>query len=235
MQSILDLIEQRRAAYERHPFIRFLRDDRLSAQKRLSYAPWSSYFVLSFSEFNREYLHGADDAGDEHQQIVNRHADEDSTHFRWFLHDLKVLGYDVECRFTDTLEFLWGKGGHRTRELSHYVSAVARDADPKLRLVIIEAVEAMGNVWLTATLEASRHHPQRDRLLYFGQHHLDRETGHAIGTTPEVVQHVELSAPQREEATIIVDGLFDRMEAFNAELLERVHASDPESTDFLSR
>lgn len=221
MKSIYEVIERRRQAYDKHAFIEFLRDDSLTSEHRLSYAPFSSYFVLCFAEFNRNFLRD-DDATSPEQDMVNRHADEDSTHFAWFFHDMKVLGYDFECTFTDVLRFLWTDLGKEAREMSYYVISVARDADADLRLVIIEAVEAMGNVWLTATVQAARNHPEADRLVYFGAHHLERETGHAIGSAQEEVLKTVLSPQTRARAEAIVHGLFDRMEAFNTELLRRV-------------
>ncbi|MCA9704594.1 MAG: hypothetical protein KDK70_01955 [Myxococcales bacterium] len=233
MKAILELIERRRSSYEQHPFIRFLRDDTVAPARRLSYAPFASFFVLSFADFNRRYLRAeASPVG--YQAMVDRHADEDSTHFSWFLHDLRILGYDVECRVSDVLRFLWSDLGRHTRDLSYYAISVTRGASAELRLAIIEAVESMGNVWLTATLEAARAHPDGDRLVYFGPHHLERETGHAIGSAIEEIREISLSPEDRARAEEIVHGFFDRMEAFNAELLERVDAaSNVEFTELL--
>ncbi len=222
MKSVLELIEKRRRKYEDHPYIRYLLDDSRSPQERLAYAPFASHFVLTFSEFNRYFLHSERGSRDMHQQSVDKHAKEDSRHYAWFLEDLQSLGYDAECRFTDALRFVWGDLGRRTRELGYYAIGVARDADPEIRLVIVEAMEAMGNVWLRATLEAAKKHPNYERLIYFGQYHLDRETGHAIGSEHEEIARIDLGDRRRAGAIPIVHGLFDRMEAFNQEILERV-------------
>jgi hypothetical protein len=230
MQGILELIERRRHRYESHPFIQHLQDDRIPAIQRLAYAPYASHFVLTFAEMNRHYLHQG--ASDGLQQRVDRHANEDSTHYAWFLHDLGVLGLDEDCRFSDALRFLWSDAGRLARELGYYVVSTARDATPTLRLVAIEALEAMGNVWLEATLVASRAHPQYEQLLYFGRHHMERETGHAIGSNVEETRAMTLTPTDREAAVRTVHGLFDRMEAFNGELLRQLEdgGRDPHAT-----
>lgn len=233
MQGIFEIIEQRRRRYESHPFIQFLRDDRIPAAQRLSYAPYASHFVLTFADMNRYYLR-QEEGSDRSQPMVNRHADEDSTHFAWFLHDLGVLGFDTQCRFSDALRFLWSEEGRAMRDLGYFVVSAARDATPTMRLVVIEAVEAMGNVWLEATLVAARAHLRHDELVYFGQHHLDRETGHAIGSAVDDLRALELPAESRDGAVQVVHGLFDRMEAFNTELLDRVRAAaEPGSPPWL--
>ncbi|MGH1343756.1 MAG: hypothetical protein ACRBN8_19525 [Nannocystales bacterium] len=233
LQAIFEIIERRRSAYERHPFIRFLRDETVPAEQRLAYAPFGSHFVLTFGEFNRDFLH-EDEPDSPQQEMINEHAAEDQTHFAWFLHDLKVLGFDRECRFTDVLRFLWSDEGKHARELGHYVIAAARDASAELRLVIIEALEAQGNVWLSATARAASSHPQRERLVYFSQHHLERETGHAIGSEVEDIRSCVLPESMRPRAEALVHGIFDRTESFCDEMLSRTHAALESGTHFLS-
>lgn len=220
VQPILDVIQRRRSAFEQHPFIRFLRDEGLPAQQRLAYAPYASHFVLTFADFNREFLR-EDEPDTSRQEMVNRHADEDATHYAWFLHDLDVLGFNPECRFTDALSFLWNDLGKHARAMGHFVIAATRDTSAPMRLVIIEALEAQGNVWLTATVQAASSHPDRDKLRYFSQSHLDRETGHAIGSDVDEIHSTVLPTELRARAETLVHGIFDHTEAFCDEILRR--------------
>ncbi|MBV1860899.1 MAG: hypothetical protein KUG77_20960 [Nannocystaceae bacterium] len=233
MQAILDVIERRRNAFAQHPFIRFLRDDAIPAADRLAYAPYGTHFVLTFGEFNRDFLH--EDAPDSPQQeMINRHAEEDQTHFAWFLHDLKILGFDAQYSFTDVLRFLWSDEGKHARELGHYVVAAARGASPAMRLVLIEALEAQGNVWLSATAHAAQQHPEREQLIYFSQHHLDRETGHTIGSEEDAVRQTVLPDALRPAAERAVHGIYDRTEAFCAEMLRRTLRANETGASFLA-
>lgn len=224
MLEIIELIEQRRSRYESHPFLEFLRDDRIPATRRLSYAPYVCHFVLTFSDVNRHYLN-IEHGGDPVHEMASRHAADDATHFALFLHDLAALGYDSECRLTDALRFLWSDSGRLARDMSYYAISAARDATPPLRLVVIAALEAMGEAWLEATVVAARAHPAHDQLLYFGPHHLEREHGHVPGCVGSVQSAIDLDPETLAQATELVDGLFDRMEAFNSELLDRIAAA----------
>jgi len=229
--TVFDAIDRRRAAFEQHPFIRFLRDDAIPAADRLAYAPYGAHFVLTFGEFNRDFLH-EDEPSSPEQEMINEHAAEDQTHFAWFLNDLEVLGFDVRCRFTDALRFLWSAEGKHARELGHYVISAAANAGPELRLVIIEALEAQGNVWLSATAHAASSHPRRDKLVYFSQHHLERETGHAIGSDVNEIRSIALPDEQRPRAEQLVHGIFDRTEAFCDEMLRRTRRANETDTQF---
>lgn len=224
MQHVLSVIHERRERYERHPFLQFLRDETRSAEERLSFAPYTSHFVLTFAEFNRTFLR-CESADDWMQKCINAHSEEDARHFAWFLQDLKTLGFDRNCSLTDALKFAWSDEGRQSRALGYFIISAAANAEPEMRLALIEAVESMGNACLEAIVVAARQHPAHDKLIYFGQHHLDRETGHAIGGDQGRIQGIEFSPEQRERAVRMVHQLFDRMEAFNAELLQRVEAA----------
>lgn len=233
MRIVFETIARRRRVFAEHPFIRFLHDDTVPARQRLTYAPFGAYFVLAFGEFNRDVLPSTEDSPE--QEMVNRHAAEDEKHYAWFLNDLEILGFDPTCRFTDVLRFLWSDEGRHARELSLYVNAVTRGASASLRLVIIEALEAQGNVWLTATAHAASTHPDRERLLYFSPHHLERETGHAIGSEVEQIQSIVLEPALQLHAEQIIHGIFDRTEAFCDEMLRRTRkACEGDPSDFLS-
>jgi hypothetical protein len=223
MRGLYPIIEERRQRYAEHSFIRFLREDGISPQQRLSYAPFVAHWVLTFAEINRVFLRD-EDSHERYQHIVNRHAEEDARHWSWFLRDLETLGYDVPCTLVEALRFVWSDAGWHTREMGYYTIGVARDADPRLRLAIVETLESMGNVWLEATLVAAREHPAADSLVYFGEHHLERETGHAIGSSADEVDALELPAAMRPLAESVVHGLYDRMERFNDEILNRARA-----------
>jgi hypothetical protein len=114
--------------------------------------------------------------------------------------------------------------------MGHYAMAVARGACPRLRVAIIETLESMGNVWLEATMVAARQHPAHDELVYFGQHHMDRETGHAMGSHQADLEALVLDAGQRAQAEVLVHGLYDRMERFNEEILARARAASAKAS-----
>jgi hypothetical protein len=220
MERIIKVIEQRREQYKQHPFIQGLLDRTIPSSHRLAYAPFACHFIMTFSEINKYFLRDENNANF-CQTIVNKHTEEDARHWEWFLTDLDTLGWNPQCKFTDSLRFIWNGLGRYTREMGYWTISVARDSSPELRLVMIEALEAMGNVWLSSTVEAARNHPLYDQLIYFGKYHLERETGHAIGSNQNDLHSMVLGDDIRIKAEEIVHGLFQRMEDFNSEILQR--------------
>lgn len=231
MKTVIPLIRERQNRYREHPFIRFLQDDAISPEERLSYAPFACFFSMTFSEFNRRYIRIAEPTS-EHEQALNDHAKEDETHYRWFLEDLERLGYNPVCRLTEALSFVWSDEGQRARDLSHYLVGVAQQADPELKLVILEAIEATGVVWLRATVAASRQHPEAKNLHYFNETHEGRELDFVASAGHGAISRVELSDATRGRAPAIVDGIFDHMEAFCDELLRRVKGTASDRSFF---
>ena len=233
MRTIARLIEDRQERYRDHPFIRFLKDDSQSPEARLAYAPFACFFSMTFSEFNRKYIRVENPVG-EHEKALNEHAREDETHFRWFLQDLERLGYNPVCTLIDALRFVWSEEGEQARDISHYIIGAAQRADAELKLVLLEAVEATGSVWLDATVAAVRNHPEADKLNYFNKTHEGREADFVASSGHAAIASVVLSDAARRKAPEIINGVFDRMEAFNHELLRRVHAGGADA-EFLRR
>ena len=223
VKTIIPLIKQRQKRYQDHRFIQFLMDDTLSAEERLSYAPFAAFFSMTFSEFNRHYIRVAEPRS-EAERALNEHAREDETHFRWFLQDLERLGYNPVCKLTDALRFVWSQEGRHARDLSHFLIGVTQHADAELKLVILEAIEATGAVWLPASVAAVRTHPEADHLSYFNKTHEGREEDFIASEGHEAITSVELSAKTRAKAPAIIDGIFDRMEAFCEEMLRRAES-----------
>lgn len=221
VKTVIPLIRERQERYREHAFLQFLQDETISPEERLSYAPYACFFSMTFSEFNRHYIRIAAPAS-EHEKALNAHAEEDETHYQWFLQDLERLGYNPVCTLTEALGFVWSKEGQHARDLSHYLVGLAQNADPELKVVILEAIEATGVVWLQATVAASRQHPEAHNLHYFNETHEGRELDFVASEGHDAIGRVVLSDATRQKAPAIVHGIFDRMEAFNDELLRRV-------------
>jgi hypothetical protein len=208
-----------------HPFFAFLRDESVDAEVRLSYAPFCAHFVLTFADANRFLL--PDPASEDPiQKLINTHAAEDAQHWVWYVSDLEKLGWSPSAGYADALRFLWSDAGRRTREFSYYLASLIIGASPLLRLAVLEAMEGAGNVWLTATTPAARHLAHK-KLVYFADHHLDRETGHVIGSTDKEIHAIVLPDDVRAEAQRLLPGFFARGLAFGDELLERMRAIPP--------
>jgi hypothetical protein len=219
MQAILQLIAQERCQFEAHPFFQFLRNEYIAPETRMAYAPYCCHFVLTFADINK-YILRDDGATDRYQQLVNRHTREDDAHWLWYLHDIERLGCNQIGSFTETLRFVWGDAGSRAREAGYCVIGYGLRAEPLLRLVLVEALEATAQVWLTSTVPLATALPNGHALLYFGSHHLDCENGH--NTDADEVSAIVLPPTLRPMAEEAVRAIFSKMAAFCSEMLERV-------------
>lgn len=225
MQQLRKVVAEERSNYENHPWLAFLRDASIPAEYRLAYAPYAVHFILTFADLNRLMI-GDEPGGDPYTPIVSRHGQEDAQHWAWYLKDLETLGWNPMAPFAETVRFIWGPGLRRTRALGYQMAALLLPASPQLRYCLIEGIEAMGNAWLNATIVAAEDAAVAEKLVYFGAHHLSRETGHAIGSEDhqDTMSRVVLDPETRTRGIAGIRSLFAHMAAFNTELLEHSRA-----------
>lgn len=174
-------------------------------------------FVMTFPYYNEIYLEyrGASEpdppALSRLKEIINEQAREDKTHVRLFLQDMRRLKLDDVWRLRSPSSLLWTiwvspMFDDARAVLSKRVEAVVdhEDAWPAYRYLHMEQIERDGNLLFTAT------HALTDKVVaahgadpvYFGEHHLVRESGHVGGD--EFVD-VELSDEQMARARGLIE------------------------------
>lgn len=112
------------------------------------------------------------------KRAINAHCAEDSTHWPWFLTDLKTLRLDPEITFTSAIQHLWDKTNERQRWSCYQYAILAdRARDPILRNALMLSIEINGQAVFSKFLEiADRSKDETGKeLLYFGRTHFDRE------------------------------------------------------------
>jgi len=222
MQRVLARMEERTAAFGREPFQRFLEDPKLSPDERLSFAFGLTHFVMSFADVCTLVLR-EEPPKDRYQELVNQHAQEDCDHYRWFLQDLRALGYDPPVRLTDAVRLLWGPELERSRVLTYRLCHLGYRATPLRKLVLIYSMEATADVGIRNTARIARTWMERhgERLVYFSADHVTAEEGHQIRTDDVVRMLAETSIDDAtaDELTWVVDESFDAFTEFTAELL----------------
>lgn len=226
MQAVLDHIEARRQAYASLPLFDHLRDPGDDPAGALTFMRNAAHFVMSFADLNRFCFRDEIHTGG-WQDDVNAHTYEDDHHWPWYLSDLKTLGLDDRLSFTDALQFLWADANRETRLLSYRLWALAENALPLERMVIIEAIEATGVVFFGGLVSVSRRVPEgrlARPLIYVADHHFAVEQGHAAGQAShdERLAQIALSDAERRRYIRLVDAVFDHFIAWSAELY--VHA-----------
>jgi hypothetical protein len=223
MKHALEYIAVKQAAFADLPFFHFLRDGTRPPAERLGFAPASAPFAMAFGDLNKSVLY-VPDAREPLQQLINVHSEEDSTHYLLFLQDLEPLGFDATLRFSEALRMLWGDETRQARWTCSMLTGLLHATPPKLRLVIVEAIESAGAVAFQifrAVADEFRRQTARE-LRFFGAHHEALESGHTMGTDDIEAKlcSIELEDQERRQAMELIDLVFQQFSA----MMEEFHA-----------
>ena len=213
MKRVLEFIEVKKHEFEQHPLFEFMRDQSISPQQRLGFAPCLAPFAMNFGDLNKYFLR-ENPPSNPIQEMINVHTFEDDHHWLWYLKDLALLGLDHTVKFSDTLKFMWSDETQHTRLVcTHLALWYTQQTNPQLKLAITEAVEATGHVILYRTAQVATELEQVTHIKYpyFGQSHFDLETGHPIGTdnVEDLIESIELDDETCEQACELVTRVFD--------------------------
>lgn len=232
MQEIIAFIEKQNQEYTQLPLFAFLENESIPPTQRLSFAPCIAHFIMSFGDLNK-YVFREKEAVTKAQQVINEHTYEDDHHWAWFVTDLEKLGYNQKVNFTQVLRFIWSEQTKVSRLLSYHLSAYMLHADPVIKLIAIEAIEATGNILFSRTAKVASELEEitKQEYIYFGKFHFNLETGHAM-TTPEgedFFAQIELTDSQRQEAIDIVEKVFKIFSEWTYELLAYAQKQNQDS------
>lgn len=222
MKDILAYIDEKKHQFSALPFFDFLQNKAIDPKLRLSFAPCAAPFIMSFGELNKCVLRD-EPTNDELQHLINKHTYEDDHHWVWFLGDLRKLGLDKSMRFTDVLRFVWGQETQRTRQLCRKLIECASKATPIQKLIVIEVIEATAQVAAAhiAPVAKELESSTRKTYRYFGDQHLEAESGHAADSpeSERFIQNLKLLDKELVQAYEVIDEVFDVFAEFTNELL----------------
>ncbi|MEQ1569944.1 MAG: SRPBCC family protein [Myxococcota bacterium] len=209
MKQVFKLVQAQAKVLADHPlFTRWLASPSISARGKLSFCPMAIDFVMGFRDLNRYYVRYPSPQ-DDLERALGEHAAEDSTHSSLFLQDWKLLGVDQQLGWTPREMYWWITSDDtlEARRLDFEIAAmVHHNRDPRLRFAIIESMEAAGNVFFrrTVPIAAELAAQGTPELPYFGQYHLDRESGHLQSGGEKLFFAQPLSDEQRGKASALV-------------------------------
>ena len=130
-----------------------------------------------------------------------------------------ALGFDERLRFSAADTLWWLFASPHTRPFRDRLPVLAGIAaadrgDPVLQFVQAEAIDASGSAFFAAVTPVAEELGTLTGVpyRYFGQYHLDRETGHIDAGT--AFDHIVLDAGQRTQALRLFDRVFDAMAGF---------------------
>ncbi|MDF5725383.1 MAG: hypothetical protein PUP91_34020 [Rhizonema sp. PD37] len=231
MKEIFAFIEQKKQEFAQLPFFEFLQDNSIDPRQRLAFTPCIAPFAMGFGEMNKDVFR-EEPTNDPIQKIINKHTREDDHHWLWFLHDLQQLGYDQTLSFSDALKFLWSEETKIPRQVIYEIYRHSFQAEPIKKLIVIEAIEATGNVMSSMVAPISQEIKiiSNKECVYFGEIHLSVETGHTmcINNIIEIIDGIQFTEKTRQKAFELVENVFNIFTEFMDTLLiyAKTHSYD---------
>ncbi len=159
----------------------------MTTTDKFGFVPNMLFFVLGFKDILR--MMQVADPKTPLQQEINIHCDEDMDHWRWYLHDLEMLGFKHVAYPDQPFAFysqVWGEACNVPRDVIYQIIHEIKSQKSEITsLVLIELLEAAFGAFIQAfygTLERSGLY---NDLLYFGKNHVDKELAHSRGAWTE--------------------------------------------------
>ena len=222
MLQAMSHLDELSAKLDDHQLYRWITSSRHEDPRRhFDYAVPALLFIMAFPFYNEQYLRYAraldpdDDSATrinaDLRRVINAQAQEDRTHARLFLRDLKHLNLTEVWAINRPSSALWSLFSSPMvapfREvLSQRIRAIVNvDSQwPPFRYLNMEELEHFGNQVFQAVASKAREIEKRfgTKSIYFGDYHLERETGHVGG---DEFAKVHLSDDQVTHARNIID------------------------------
>jgi hypothetical protein len=212
MKAVLSYIEEKKQTLADAPLFEFLKDKSIPPRERLAFTPCLAHFVMTFADINTLILRQPL-SEDPIQKIINLHTHEDGLHWRMFMADLETLGMNEARTLSSTLQFVWSEDTKNIRLAWYSIISMLAEADPVLRMVVLEAIEATGALSIPRARAVGLEFEEATgkELFFWGERHASVETGHVTGTE-DVERHLHsivLSEPVKARAFTLVDRVFE--------------------------
>jgi hypothetical protein len=230
MKHVLPVIEYWRDRIEKHPLHTWLvtPEQNVRPEQKLWFALYFTNFIMYFKELNQYHIsYGKERTLDAQREAISAHADEDMTHSRMFMRDLRTLGWNEDLGWRPSELYYWlflsEVNESLRRRVTQITKLVIEAEHPAVRFAVVEAIEACGNALFRHTDELARAWTATTgkELIYWGAFHLARETGHAIEDHDdfEAFKNTELTEEQREAARRRAIRIFELIDEQNSDML----------------
>ena len=220
--EVISVIEEKRLELSKHKFFAMLGDESIPATKRMSFAPYWTFFSLGGSDVLDSWI-WIENPKNELERRINIFVEEDNFHYNFFLHDVEeVLGFTMERygSYAAVLRHIWGDESKAIRQLVYCLGAWAKNMnDPLIILTILEATEAglkdfFGVVYAKIFLPAEG---KLKHLKYFGQTHIELEMNHTATSWSKEGEHpyrplseYDVTEETKSLALEVVEELFEK-------------------------
>ncbi|WP_434427850.1 hypothetical protein [Nannocystis pusilla] len=203
MQHVRSHLKHRADQFARHPFFALLRPTS-ELRHALAFARGLSFWVYVFQDVIRL---NADLARERRlRALLARHCEEDRGHEQWFHADLlEIFGAPVALDELFAPEFADARAGALA-----IAAEVFRLSDDRLRVVLVDALEAAASVGFTRFAAHVRASGFVGRLQYFDGRHLAVEDDHELHDerVERELDAIRFDEAERAEAVALIDRVF---------------------------
>lgn len=230
MKQVLPVIDYWRERIEDHPLHTWLvtPEENVRPEQKLWFALYFTNFIMYFRELNVYHIsYGGARGLDRQREAISAHADEDMTHSRMFMRDLRTLGWDDELGWRPSELYHWlflsEVNESLRRRVTQITKLVIEAEEPVVRFAVVEAIEACGNALFrrTTQLAGAYRAATGKELVYWGGFHLARETGHVVDDRDDFAafEDAALTEAQREAARRRAVRVFELIDEQNSDML----------------
>lgn len=226
MKQVLPTIEYWRDRIEDHPLHTWLvtHEENVRPEQKLWFALYFTNFIMYFRELNMYHISYREDRElDEQREAISAHADEDMTHSKMFMRDLRTLGWDEMLGWRPSELYYWlflSEVNEQLRRRTTQITKLVIEAeDPLVRFAVVESIETCGNALFRHTNKLANEFTERTgkELIYWGDFHLARESGHAVDD--DAFDSAVLTEEQREAARRRAIRIFELIDEQNSDML----------------
>ena len=191
MTEIFKIIKQNKEKLSTSRLHEVLTDTSISKEEKLKCIPSMTIFIMGFKDAMK--LIKFKNPQSKIEKMVNTHADEDSSHWRWFLNDLKYLNQKVIRKgFTEVLAEMYKNEYMPVRSavytLMHYIKQYD---DPIFRVMILEVLESGYEAFAQDMNPVIQEAGLYENLEFFGRKHNQAEADHEMDHVSEKEDDLE--------------------------------------------
>ncbi|CAG9421958.1 hypothetical protein [Providencia alcalifaciens] len=215
MEKLSNLINLKQETFSQHPFFLGSIDSSLPVKESLAFLPKLAFFILAFGDINK-YILPFENPKNDLEAAVNDHALEDSDHWYWYIDDLRTLRMNEPQLLTDTLVWLWSPQMEDNRKLIYELISAIANQPAKIRLAVIECMEATGRTFFTYVNQIAKLSPVP--LKYCGALHLAHESGHTMGSDAELIDTINYTDEEHVLCVHLIERIFTAFTRFIDEI-----------------
>jgi hypothetical protein len=184
MNTLFQAIEAHKDALCEHNFCQYLRQNAAEHPNSFAFVPHMTFFVLGFKDMLENFR--IKEPKTTIEEMINEHCNEDADHWEWFLQDLRTLKLGIEewgGDISSAISLIWSDSNFAVRnQVYRVMHHVFQCKTPHEKLILMECLEAAFAAFVVNLNVLTQKTGHYKKLKYFGEHHFEKESDHAMGS-----------------------------------------------------